>query len=842
MSHARQRHVPPNAARDSEGTEVPSPNTSSKAASIWPRKGEPAWLLPSTEDPQGWPCHVIGPGTSPSFWLVRLLACDDIGVLEAAVTELHEFSAAYVACCDPWRFGGPFRRAVSYAAELLAPTSSDRLPDCSAHSLWLLRPAGCAGDAHMLLTVEPCEALTSLSDGADGGCCSSVDGTSSSTFGSSSSDGAGSSSDVAAISSNGADSNDGVSVRGASSNRCSNDRGGSSDGGGGGSDGGGGGRDGDTIVADINSVTRGAGRHAAGYPRRRACGAVRVCALQAGMTHMQSKARVPFATADEEVPHAHTPRSMCRPLDARRLSIISPAALAAAAALANGEREAAAEAQAAVGGAPYDAVPVTLVVPCEWLVEAPRCHIAPFMAGSTVRYFPNMQRHRLAQPLPPLAAPLWQRAPPLPLQPPPTRPTQLPAANPVPLAAAPLALPPTLPRAADAGEEGDEGEEAYVWDVRQGPCRLWPRPQLPSSDHSPKLLSKAERSTLLRPSERWYRLHVPLRGTWHWAAEQSLRPWCDPHVPFVGGGHTTGANLSRRRSRVRHPRKVFKRPKTAHASSAAIAKPSFVSSVGGLEVGPSTTVQPAEQVANASLDEHGQSEAHSRDYPAWREWHHDTAALVVQSCSWDRVFEFLRLTRSACAADEHAEFNIDYIIRQIETMQDGPAADEAHVMLQLRSASNHAGVRDHTTASGCRESSVLPASMAETLGVVAATVRMSRRLITLEFRAIYVLPRLRRQRLAEALVHFTLEDLRQQVLLGMQWTAHDLETMVCFVTLPHCMQTSAQFWSRIGFEIGKAVDPREQKQATLRDSRCLKGCIAQWQPARLCPSSDRSQS
>ena len=53
---------------------------------------------------------------------------------------------------------------------------------------------------------------------------------------------------------------------------------------------------------------------------------------------------------------------------------------------------------------------------------------------------------------------------------------------------------------------------------------------------------------------------------------------------------------------------------------------------------------------------------------------------------------------------------------------------------------------------------------------------------------------------------------------------------MCFVTLPHCMQTSAKFWARVGFEIGRSVDAKEAKQATLPTLQQLRGSIDEWRP------------
>ena len=52
----------------------------------------------------------------------------------------------------------------------------------------------------------------------------------------------------------------------------------------------------------------------------------------------------------------------------------------------------------------------------------------------------------------------------------------------------------------------------------------------------------------------------------------------------------------------------------------------------------------------------------------------------------------------------------------------------------------------------------------EVLGVTVATLRQSRRCATVEFRAVYLSPQLRRRQLARAMVHFAMREAREQCL------------------------------------------------------------------------------
>mmetsp|Transcript_22246 Transcript_22246/g.44753 ORF Transcript_22246/g.44753 Transcript_22246/m.44753 type:complete len:88 (+) Transcript_22246:55-318(+) len=75
---------------------------------------------------------------------------------------------------------------------------------------------------------------------------------------------------------------------------------------------------------------------------------------------------------------------------------------------------------------------------------------------------------------------------------------------------------------------------------------------------------------------------------------------------------------------------------------------------------------------------------------------------------------------------------------------------------------------------------------------------------------------MRQRNLAKALVNMVLDDVCLQTRSGKAgWGVDNLGSMMSFVTLPHCMQTSAKFWARLGFELGTAVDSKESKQASL---------------------------
>ena len=107
--------------------------------------------------------------------------------------------------------------------------------------------------------------------------------------------------------------------------------------------------------------------------------------------------------------------------------------------------------------------------------------------------------------------------------------------------------------------------------------------------------------------------------------------------------------------------------------------------------------------------------------------------------------------------------------------------------------------------------------------------------MTVEFRAVYLEPRMRRRRLANAMVHFALHEAREQCVRqrcrgcgAPAWAAAKLADMQAWVVLPHCMQTSANFWAGVGFVLGSEVDPKEAKMAMLRSRRDLRGDVSSW--------------
>ena len=55
-----------------------------------------------------------------------------------------------------------------------------------------------------------------------------------------------------------------------------------------------------------------------------------------------------------------------------------------------------------------------------------------------------------------------------------------------------------------------------------------------------------------------------------------------------------------------------------------------------------------------------------------------------------------------------------------------------------------------------------------------------------------------------------------------------LDLLQAWVLLPHCMQTSASFWARLGFQLGSEVDHKEHKQAMLRSVDELAGDMRSW--------------
>ena len=260
-----------------------------------------------------------------------------------------------------------------------------------------------------------------------------------------------------------------------------------------------------------------------------------------------------------------------------------------------------------------------------------------------------------------------------------------------------------------------------------------------------------------------------------------------------------------------------------------------------------------------------------RDDGVWREWHSRingggaaTGGLCVRTCSLQRVIGYLQSVKDGSLAGDDPHFNISYIIRQVMPMHPGPSKDEAYILLQLRAATRapHPAMGAHAkgwrAAAGSVEAAAGPADAAgvakfppqapaeagEALGCLAACVRNSRGKAVIEFRAIYVAPQLRNQRVAhvraaresgptaaspahprsdapllllfQALVHFALDESREQC-RQLGWSGEKLARMSAEVTLPHCMQTSARFWERVGFHLGREVDNHEPKMAVLRE-------------------------
>ena len=80
-------------------------------------------------------------------------------------------------------------------------------------------------------------------------------------------------------------------------------------------------------------------------------------------------------------------------------------------------------------------------------------------------------------------------------------------------------------------------------------------------------------------------------------------------------------------------------------------------------------------------------------------------------------------------------------------------------------------------------------------------------------------------RLGRQLVHLAIADVREQTAMGRApWGLDKCDSLMAFVTLPHCMQTSSKFWSGVGFTIGDTVDRVAQNQATLQKKEHLKPC------------------
>ena len=199
-----------------------------------------------------------------------------------------------------------------------------------------------------------------------------------------------------------------------------------------------------------------------------------------------------------------------------------------------------------------------------------------------------------------------------------------------------------------------------------------------------------------------------------------------------------------------------------------------------------------------------------------------TGQLCVRSCTWADAHNFLRRMQSfgggcdghdayLAPADDLHEFHIEYIIKQIGAMRHAPPPDTMHIQLQLQRG-----------AGGCRDATKAPTG--QVLGMIAGVAKLSRRVLAVEFTAIYVVPPLRGTSLPAALVRLAFADVAKQTEErrraggeeGMPWTDEAVDELTARVTLPHCMQTSASFWERLGFHLGRNVDAKEHKHAVLR--------------------------
>jgi len=212
----------------------------------------------------------------------------------------------------------------------------------------------------------------------------------------------------------------------------------------------------------------------------------------------------------------------------------------------------------------------------------------------------------------------------------------------------------------------------------------------------------------------------------------------------------------------------------------------------------------------------------------WYEWCNSDTGTFIRCSTWGRAAAFLLAMRERSTDT----FNIDYIIRQLETMRHGPTETEAHLLLELQvedvdcaaMALLHPGASSGPKAARSRGSGK---EAAEPLGVLAATLRSSRRCPTVEFRAVYLSAHIRRRRLASAMVYLAMEMAR--LVWREQWnqTLH-VDLMQAWVVLPHCMQTSAKFWEGVGFALGQEVDRKETKMAMLRHASGLVGDFTDW--------------
>ena len=387
--------------------------------------------------------------------------------------------------------------------------------------------------------------------------------------------------------------------------------------------------------------------------------------------------------------------------------------------------------------------------------------------------------------------------------------------------------------------QSDGGKEAIIQDVRLAPST---RPSC---------------ARLLAPAEcvRWYCVNVLSTGEYVWCLADDLRE--PPRlrstaiVPYEGGRKRGADEVDQPRGKL---------PK--HARRAEPAEALMV-----------VRTRREAAVTRAFEDARNQSrkrdaETRRRDVDSWREWHAEEemwwppvdglsargspspreiamqkeqvwrklvpeGRLCVRSCSWPRVDGFLQRMKREGGGEDSDEFNIDYILRQLQPMRGGPEKDELHVLLQLQ-------------LGDINRAPAAPAATEDVLGVVAAIARLSRRVLSVEFRAIYVIPQLRGTSISSTLVHLALSDVEEQTAesgsrrelrasprgANVSWGASAVEGLKAFVVLPHCMQVSAKFWGRVGFQLGQYVDRKEHKQATLRSKSDLSGPEPHWSFAR----------
>ena len=125
------------------------------------------------------------------------------------------------------------------------------------------------------------------------------------------------------------------------------------------------------------------------------------------------------------------------------------------------------------------------------------------------------------------------------------------------------------------------------------------------------------------------------------------------------------------------------------ATAATVASAAAAAAVAAVAVTATAAVarsQPGHASGKrARCDEASSSREVARQSLPRCEWLSEDRTLCVRSCSWERVAGYLRCVRET-ARHEADEFNIDYIVRQLDSMREGPVGPrEAHVLLQLQS-------------------------------------------------------------------------------------------------------------------------------------------------------------